>query len=123
MWLTVITNRPKLYTQSWGLEPDFHNSIALTQTTEFARLCFVQVNNRSTRKSLKYVQLYIFKCQVDRRLQEIENVVNFKDFVHAFSQFGGDMVELAYVSGERQNVSFICDFKLMNVKLQIIGTE
>jgi len=41
--------------------------------------------------------------KVDRRLEEIENVVNFKDFVHAFSQFGGDMVELAYISGERQN--------------------
>ena len=63
--------------------------------------------------------MLISKCQVDRRLQEIEDVVNFKDFVHAFSQFGGDMVELAYVSGERQNVSL----KLINVKVQIIETE
>ena len=63
--------------------------------------------------------MFISKCQVDRRLQEIEDVVNFKDFVHAFSQFGGDMVELAYVSGEIQNVSL----KLINVKVQIIETE
>ena len=38
------------------------------------------------------------------RLEELENVTNFTEFVNAFSQFGGDMVELAYVSGERQNV-------------------
>ena len=69
---------------------------------------------------ITYVELYISKCQVDRRLQEIGDVVNFKDFVHAFSQFGGDMVELAYVSGERQNVSLIYDFKVTNTKLQII---
>lgn len=41
--------------------------------------------------------------KVDERLQELERVTNFTEFVNAFSQFGGDMVELAYVSGERQN--------------------
>ena len=29
----------------------------------------------------------------------------FTDFVQAFSQFGSDMVELAHLSGDRQNVS------------------
>lgn len=42
------------------------------------------------------------------RLQELESVTNFTEFVNAFSQFGGDMVELAYISGERQNVSYTC---------------
>lgn len=42
--------------------------------------------------------------QVDDRLKELENVNTFTDFVQAFSQFGSDMVELAHLSGDRQNV-------------------
>uniref|UniRef100_A0A7M5V2L1 Uncharacterized protein n=1 Tax=Clytia hemisphaerica TaxID=252671 RepID=A0A7M5V2L1_9CNID len=42
-------------------------------------------------------------AKVNARLEELESVTNFTEFVNAFSQFGGDMVELAYVSGERQN--------------------
>eukprot|EP00112_Aurelia_sp_Birch-Aquarium-sp1_P021575 Seg585.1 transcript_id=Seg585.1/GoldUCD/mRNA.D3Y31 product=alpha-catulin protein_id=Seg585.1/GoldUCD/D3Y31 len=41
--------------------------------------------------------------KVDDKLKELENVHVFTDFVHAFSQFGADMVELAHVSGDRQN--------------------
>lgn len=43
--------------------------------------------------------------QVDEKLKELENVRIFTDFVHSFTQFGADMVELAHVSGDRQNVS------------------
>ena len=46
-----------------------------------------------------------FSKQVDKRLDDLKNVTNFTEFVNAFSQFGGDMVDLAYISGERQNVS------------------
>jgi len=42
---------------------------------------------------------------VDDRLKELEGVNTFTDFVQAFSQFGSDMVELAHLSGDRQNVS------------------
>ena len=41
---------------------------------------------------------------MDDRLKELENVNTFTDFVQAFSQFGSDMVKLAYLSGDRQNV-------------------
>ena len=34
-----------------------------------------------------------------------ENVSSFTEFVKAFSQFGNEMVELAHLSGDRQNVS------------------
>ena len=40
----------------------------------------------------------------------MENVHVFTDFVHAFSQFGADMVELAHVSGDRQNVNYLHAF-------------
>ena len=42
---------------------------------------------------------------MDEKLKELENVRIFTDFVHSFTQFGADMVELAHVSGDRQNVS------------------
>ena len=51
--------------------------------------------------------LLIF-LQVDNRLKELEGVNTFTDFVQAFSQFGSDMVELAHLSGDRQNVSTAC---------------
>ncbi len=38
-------------------------------------------------------------------MMRIEGVNNFTDFVKAFSQFGGEMVELAHLTGDRQNVS------------------
>lgn len=41
--------------------------------------------------------------KVDDRLKELEGVNTFTDFVQAFSQFGSDMVELAHLSGDRQN--------------------
>ena len=46
-----------------------------------------------------------FHFQVDDRLKQLETVNTFTDFVQAFSQFGSDMVELAHLSGDRQNVS------------------
>ena len=45
------------------------------------------------------------KSQVNDRLEELEGVSTFTDFVQAFSQFGSDMVDLAHLSGDRQNVS------------------
>ena len=46
-----------------------------------------------------------FTFQVSTSLMKIESVNNFTDFVKAFSQFGGEMVELAHLTGDRQNVS------------------
>ena len=43
--------------------------------------------------------------QVSKSLTRIENVSSFTEFVKAFSQFGNEMVELAHLSGDRQNVS------------------
>lgn len=41
--------------------------------------------------------------KVSDRLEELEGVSTFTDFVQAFSQFGSDMVDLAHLSGDRQN--------------------
>ena len=41
--------------------------------------------------------------QVARSLGRLESVSNFTEFVKAFSVFGAEMVELAHVTGERQN--------------------
>ena len=58
-------------------------------------------------KQITYLHTFIlnFFLQVDDRLKELEGVNTFTDFVQAFSQFGSDMVELAHLSGDRQNVS------------------
>lgn len=55
-------------------------------------------------------------------------VTGFTDFVKAFSQFGNDMVKLAHVSGDRQNVSPIivgvsCTSKMSNVSIPTTGFE
>lgn len=34
---------------------------------------------------------------------KLENTTNFTDFVKIFTEFGGDMVDLAHRSGDRQN--------------------
>jgi hypothetical protein len=36
-------------------------------------------------------------------LGRLESVTNFTEFVKAFSQFGAEMVELAHLTGDRQN--------------------
>lgn len=38
-------------------------------------------------------------------LNRLENVANFTEFVKAFSHFGMEMVELAHLTNDRQNVS------------------
>ncbi|XP_059141876.1 alpha-catulin-like [Physella acuta] len=48
-------------------------------------------------------QLLLSKEKVLQSLCQVEEVNNFTDFVSAFSQFGKDMVELAHLSGDRQN--------------------
>ena len=55
--------------------------------------------------NLKIKGRLTFHFQVDDRLKQLETVNTFTDFVQAFSQFGSDMVELAQLSGDRQNVS------------------
>lgn len=40
---------------------------------------------------------------MSRSLGRLENVTNFTEFVKAFSQFGSEMVELAHLTGDRQN--------------------
>eukprot|EP00794_Sanderia_malayensis_P017640 gene17640-19395_t len=41
--------------------------------------------------------------KVDAKLRDLEKVHVFTEFVQTFSQFGSDMVKLAYISGDRQN--------------------
>ncbi|XP_065216469.1 alpha-catulin isoform X2 [Planococcus citri] len=48
-------------------------------------------------------QLLHAKEKVSRSLGRLENVTNFTEFVKAFSQFGSEMVELAHLTGDRQN--------------------
>ncbi|KAI8738521.1 alpha-catulin [Biomphalaria glabrata] len=48
-------------------------------------------------------QLLLSKEKVLASLAHVEEVNNFTDFVNAFSEFGKDMVELAHLSGDRQN--------------------
>ena len=59
---------------------------------------------------------YLTIPQVDDRLKELENVNTFTDFVQAFSQFGSDMVELAHLSGDRQNVGIPYLIKCLGIK-------
>ncbi|XP_054166847.1 alpha-catulin-like [Oppia nitens] len=48
-------------------------------------------------------QLISTKDRVSISLNRLENVANFTEFVKAFSQFGTEMVELAHLTGDRQN--------------------
>ncbi|XP_011309733.1 alpha-catulin isoform X2 [Fopius arisanus] len=48
-------------------------------------------------------QLIFVKDKVARSLGRLEGVSNFTEFVKAFSQFGAEMVELAHLTGDRQN--------------------
>ncbi|XP_076750379.1 alpha-catenin related isoform X2 [Xylocopa sonorina] len=48
-------------------------------------------------------QLLLAKKKVARSLGRLESVSNFTEFVKAFSQFGAEMVELAHLTGDRQN--------------------
>ncbi|XP_064598146.1 alpha-catulin-like isoform X2 [Liolophura sinensis] len=48
-------------------------------------------------------QIFIAKDKVLNSLSYFEGVYNFPDFVKAFRQFGNDMVELAHLTGDRQN--------------------
>ena len=43
-------------------------------------------------------------------LNRLENVANFTEFVKAFSNFGVEMIELAQLTNERQNVGYVFDF-------------
>lgn len=48
-------------------------------------------------------QLLISKNKVSNTLNELYSVTTFTDFVNCFSQFGNEMVELAHLTGDRQN--------------------
>jgi len=48
-------------------------------------------------------EFFCFVEQVARSLGRLESVTNFTEFVKAFSQFGAEMVELAHLTGDRQN--------------------
>ena len=51
---------------------------------------------------------YNIACQqVLQCLAQVESVSSFQDFVATFSQFGKHMVELAHLTGDRQNVSSV----------------
>uniref|UniRef100_T1GGS3 Alpha-catulin n=1 Tax=Megaselia scalaris TaxID=36166 RepID=T1GGS3_MEGSC len=48
-------------------------------------------------------QLLLAKDKVNKSLGRLESVASFTEFVRAFSVFGAEMVELAHVTGDRQN--------------------
>ncbi|XP_013408473.1 alpha-catulin isoform X2 [Lingula anatina] len=48
-------------------------------------------------------QIVDTKEKVTRSLDRLESVTSFTEFVKLFSQFGNEMVELAHVTGDRQN--------------------
>nr|CAD7452271.1 unnamed protein product [Timema tahoe] len=55
-------------------------------------------------KQLLLAKDKLYHCwQVARSLGRLESVTNFTEFVKAFSQFGAEMVELAHLTGDRQN--------------------
>lgn len=64
-------------------------------------------------------QLLHAKDKVARSLGRLESVSNFTEFVKAFSQFGGEMVELAHLTGDRQVrfSSYEIDILFMNFAL------
>lgn len=45
--------------------------------------------------------MILFIPQVTHSLSRLESVTNFTEFVKAFSHFGGEMVELAHLTGDR----------------------
>ncbi|KAL7017697.1 hypothetical protein ACKWTF_010490 [Chironomus riparius] len=48
-------------------------------------------------------QLLLAKDRISRTLGRLESVATFTEFVKAFSVFGAEMVELAHITGDRQN--------------------
>ncbi|CRK86852.1 CLUMA_CG000677, isoform A [Clunio marinus] len=48
-------------------------------------------------------QLLLAKDRITRTLGRLESVATFTEFVKAFSVFGAEMVELAHITGDRQN--------------------
>lgn len=48
-------------------------------------------------------QLLLSKEKASKGLDKLESVFNFSEFVRAFSVFGSEMIELAYLTGDRQN--------------------
>lgn len=59
-------------------------------------------------------QLLSSKNQVLHTLNKLENVVDFWNFVNYFTQYGQDLIDLAHLSGERQN-----DLKDEKLKFQL----
>ncbi|EDO34338.1 predicted protein, partial [Nematostella vectensis] len=53
--------------------------------------------------SVMIKRLLVAVKKVEDRLQELETINSFTEFVQTFSQFGAEMVELAHLSGDRQN--------------------
>lgn len=51
-------------------------------------------------------QILNAKNKVLLTLNKLENVIDFYSFISLFSQYGADLIELAHLSGERQNVNF-----------------
>lgn len=49
-------------------------------------------------------QLLRSKNKVSQTLIKLENVVDFWNFINFFTEYGSDLIELAHLSGERQNV-------------------
>lgn len=55
-------------------------------------------------------------------LTSLENVIDLYSFINLFTQYGADLIELAHLSGERQNVFnfYILNFFIFNLILNYI---
>lgn len=49
-------------------------------------------------------QLLSSKNKVSQTINKLQNVVDFWNFINLFTEYGSDLIELAHLSGERQNV-------------------
>lgn len=56
---------------------------------------------------------FFFDLKVGLTLNKLEYVIDFDSFLSLFTQYGADLIELAHLSGERQNVHFLKLFFLL----------
>ncbi|XP_071941893.1 alpha-catulin-like [Antedon mediterranea] len=63
-------------------------------------------------------QIIVAEQKVKKSLNKLETVQNFTEFVQLFSQFGKEMVELAHLTGDRQN-----DLKDERIRVQMAAAR
>ncbi|XP_037950283.1 alpha-catulin isoform X2 [Teleopsis dalmanni] len=85
--------------------PDFNDSLCdLGSITNAARSLLSAITRVLLLVDIVIVkQLLTTKKKISESLEKLESVLNFAEFVRAFTIFGIEMVELAYFTGNQQN--------------------